>query len=380
MEVIDSDLLLVSIPGSPLSLGRLSFLLAGLINFTSFKAIINSNRIVIAFLLVQMGLLLGALASDSIGVNLSRTIAMFLMFSSAFILSSIWRDANLQKALHYFFIANFVYWSVYIISNVVSGNRIVAYSELFRDNSVVNHHISAMKTSISGTYLFYFFLKEKKVYKNLGYLIFFLTIALCVLTESRSNSVFTILIGGLIIYRNARNSSSLVLTGIGLATIAIPLISFLGEQEAISNRFDVSNTEYQQRTTKSRFVLIEYSLQKIFLTSPLGSGITDIKLEYDNSRNFLVHNQYLSFSIGGGIVAFTGVLVWLSTIFKMFLYLKDKRLRTALGVIKIALAYSLLNFYITLFTVDFSGLLFFLSLSIFLMVYRELRAYKLNPR
>jgi hypothetical protein len=38
MEVIDSDLLLVSIPGSPLSLGRLSFLLAGLINFTSFKA------------------------------------------------------------------------------------------------------------------------------------------------------------------------------------------------------------------------------------------------------------------------------------------------------------------------------------------------------
>ena len=221
-----------------------------------------------------------------------------------------------------------------------------------------------MKASVSGIYLFYFFLKRRKGYKNTGYLILLLTVVLCVFTESRSNTVVTILAGGFILYTDVKSSRNLIFTLVGLSIVAIPTISFLSKQEAISNRFDVTNTDYQQRTTESRFVLFEYALRKIFITAPLGRGITDIKLEYDSNRNFLAHNQYLSFSIGGGIVAFSGVLVWLSALFKMFMHLRDKRLQYSIGVMKTALAYSLLSFYITLFTVDFSGLLFFLCLSI----------------
>ena len=169
-----------------------------------------------------------------------------------------------------------------------------------------------------------------------------------------------------------------MLTGIGIAAFSFPLIYFLGEQEAIANRFDVSDTDYQQRTTESRLVLIKYSMGRIFVTAPLGSGITDIKLEYDNFRNFLVHNQYLSFSIGGGILAFIGVLIWISAIFRMFMLLRNNRIRNALGIIETSLTYSLLTFYITLFTIDFSGLLFFVFLSLFIMIYKELNAISLN--
>lgn len=377
-EVIDSDLLLVNIPGSPLSLGRLSFVIVGFINFSSFNSVLNSNRLLGAFSLILLGLFFGAVASNDIGINLSRTIGISLMVISAFILASKWKVESIQKLLHYFFIANFIYWTAYILGNVVSGNRLVAYSELFRDQSVVNHHISAMKASISGIYLFHYFLQKGRKFSFLGYFIFFVTVVLCVLTESRSNSFFTILVGVIIILSHLKNSRNLILTGVVMAAFAFPLVNFLGEQEAIANRFDVSDTDYQQRTTESRFVLIEYSLKRIFISSPLGSGITDIKMEYDSFRNFLVHNQYLSFAIGGGIVSFVGVLVWLSAIFRMFILLRNSRIRSNFGVIEISLAYSLLTFYITLFTVDFTGLLFFVLLSVFIMIYKDLNSVRLK--
>jgi len=380
LEVIDSDLLLVSIPGSPLSLGRLCFLAVGFINYSNFRSTFNSNRILGAFLLIQLGLILGAVASNDISINLSRTIAIILMITSSFVLASEWKNPSIQKLLHYFFLVNFIYWTVYIIGNVVSGNRIVAYSELFRDQSVVNHHISAMKASISGIYLFQYFLRRKQKYRNLAFFIFFLTVVLCVLTESRSNSVFTILVGAIIIYRHIKSARSLLITGVTIILIALPLVNFLGNQESIANRFDVSDTDYQQRTTESRFVLVEYSMERIFISAPLGSGITDIKLEYDRFRNFLVHNQYLSFSIAGGVVAFVGVLIWISAIFKTFNFLRRSRLRNAMGIMELSLAYSLITFYITLFTVDFSGLLFFVFLSIFIMIYRNLNVLNVSHR
>lgn len=372
LEVIDSDLLLVSIPGSPLSLGRLSFLIVGFINYSNFKSSFGSNRILGAFLLIQLGLIFGAVASNDISTNISRTIAMILMINSSFILASVWKNVGIQRLLHFFFLAIFIYWTVYIIGNVVSGNRLVAYSELFEDQTVVNHHISGMKASISGIYLFQYFLKGKMKYRNWAYFIFFLTVMLCVLSESRSNTVFTILVGVIIIYRHIKSSRNLFITGVSIVLIALPIVNYLGNQEAIANRFDVSDTDYQQRTTESRFVLIEYSMERIFISAPLGSGITDIKLEYDMFRNFLVHNQYLSFSIAGGVVAFVGVLIWFSAIFRLFNLLRNFRLRNAVGAVDISLAYSLLAFYITLFTVDFSGLLFFVFLSIFTMLYRKL--------
>lgn len=378
LEVIDTDLLLVSIPGSPLSLGRLSFILAAIINLHNFKYVLKRNRIVVSFFLIQIGLFIGAFASTDIGSNLSRTMALSLMFNAAFILAPVWKDYNIQKFLHYFFLTNFVYWTAYILGNVVTGNRIVAYSELFRNQIVVNHHISALKASISGTYLFYYYLKSNVRYRLLSYLILLLTAALCVLTESRSNSIFTMLVGAIIIYNNGGNTRNLVLTGLTIAVISLPLISFLGEQETIANRFNISDTEYQQRTTESRLVLIEYAIERIFITAPFGSGIMNIRLEYDNFRNFLAHNQYLSFSIGGGIIAFLGVLIWLSAVFRTFVFLLNKRLKASLGIILAGIGHSLLTFYITLLTVDFSGMLFFIFLSMLLMIYREFNGQKLN--
>jgi hypothetical protein len=378
LEVIDSDLLIVNIPGSPLSLGRLCFVFAGFFNYFGKKVFIYNNRIFVAFFLIQIGLFIGAIVSNSIGANLSRTIGIILMIASAFALSRLWDNIGFQKIIHYFLITNFIYWLFYITSNIVSGDKILVYSELFQDELVVNHHISALKLSVSGIYIFYFLLKRNGVYKYFGYLLFFFTVVLCALTESRSNTVFTTLVGALIIYVNSKNSWNLLLTVSGLFFFTIPFISFLEKQEAIFNRFNVSDTEYQQRTTGSRFILLEISLKKIFLTSPLGSGINEIRLDYDSSRKYLVHNQYLSFSIGGGVIAFAGVLVWLSAIFKMFLFLTDKRLIASLGILEVGLAYSLLNFYITLFTVDNTGLFFFMLLSMFLMIYRSLKASKLS--
>ncbi len=80
----------------------------------------------------------------------------------------------------------------------------------------------------------------------------------------------------------------------------------MGTIDAISGRFNLSDTDYQARTLRSRFLLIEMFFES-FINYPLGKGINNIKLNIGYRDSLLAHNQYISFIIAGGIFAMIGV-------------------------------------------------------------------------
>lgn len=376
LEAIDSSKLLVVIPGSPLSLGRLCFVLVGiraLNNITKLK----NNGVVFAFVLIQLGLFLGAAFSTDVSGNLSKTIAFTSLIFSATTISFYWRDISFQKLINISMLALFSYWATYILTNLISGNKLLVYSSLFSDDEVVNHHVSGLKISISGIYLASRLLGLSKVKNFLAYFIILISITLCLLIESRSNTAFT-MIAGLILYftNNKKLGVKFIVFTIPMFLIAIFIyFNYVSNIEVISSRFDVSNVDYQQRTTESRFILINLSFESL-INQPFGRGITDIKLKFSDYRNFLPHNQYLTFIIAGGIFSLIGIFIWIRNLFKLSKLIFLKRWKAKTTKTETALLINVLVFYMTITTVDFTGLLFFIQLSftIYLMSrYKEIQ-------
>ena len=127
LEIIDPFLLIIEIPGSPLSLGRLCFLLAGITSLHRLKHL-NNNGIFSAFIFIQLGLYLGAIISADILGNLSKTFAFTILIFSAAALSFSWRKVAFHRLLDISMLGLFSYWTIYILTNVISGNNILAYS------------------------------------------------------------------------------------------------------------------------------------------------------------------------------------------------------------------------------------------------------------
>lgn len=376
LEAIDSSKMLVTIPGSPLSLGRLCFVLVGIRALSNIKKIKN-NGVVFAFILIQLGIYIGAAFSTDVLGNLSKTIAFTMLIFSATTISFYWRDMSFQKLINISMLALFAYWTIYILTNLIYGNKLLVYSNLFSEDEVVNHHVSGLKISISGIYLASRLLGVSKLRNLLGYSLILLSISLCLLIESRSNTLFTI-IAGLILYftNNKKISIKFVIITMPLFITAIVLyLNFISKIDVISERFDVSNVAYQQRTTESRFVLINLAFETI-INQPLGRGITDIKLKFSDYRNFLPHNQYLTFIIAGGIFSLVGVFIWIRNLFILSKLMLLKRWKAQTTKIETALLVNVLLFCMTITTVDFTGLLFFIQLSftIYLMSrYKEIK-------
>jgi hypothetical protein len=157
----------------------------------------------------------------------------------------------------------------------------------------------------------------------------------------------------------------------------------LSGYDAIYSRFNLTDTEYQSRTTQSRFILIELFF-KNFIDYPFGKGITNIKLDYGDGRNFFVHNQYLTFIIASGIFGLIGVVIWIRSIIKISKLMLLKKLKSQISKFETALITNLIVFSITLLTVDVSGIFLFfqLSFTIYLMSrYSEINLnykYKIN--
>ena len=383
LEVIDSSVLIVNIPGSPLSFGRLCFILAGFMSLYKIKYLKN-NRIFIALIIIQLGLYIGILFSPDILVGLSRTIAFSLLMFSAAALSFSWRKEVFQRLLNFSMIGMFSYWVIYITTNVFSGNTLLLYSQLFKNDDVVNHHVVGLAISTSAIYLASQLISSSKTKKYIGFLLIIIAITFCLFIQSRSNTLFT-LIAGLTLYliNNKVSIKFFILTIPLLIISTILYLNYVSAFEAISGRFDLTDIDYQSRTNQSRIKLLELFFET-FINYPFGKGITNIKLHYGNGRNFFVHNQYLTFIIAGGIFALIGVVIWIRNIIKISMLILIKKWKYQISKFETALIINLIVFSMTLLTVDTSGLFFFfqISFTIYLMSrYREIilnSKYKIN--
>ena len=375
LEAIDSSTFLVDVPGSPLSLGILCFVLAGVVNLKKTKYLKN-NKIYIAFVLIMLGMFFGMFFSPNLPEALSRTIAFSLLILSAGAISFSFRKEALQYLLNFTMIVMFSYWTFYIVKNIFHGNVILFYSDLFASDDVLNHHIIGLRLSTSAIYLASYLLSFSKTKQKIGYLLIVITISLCLLIQSRSNTLIT-LIAGLILYLiNNKPSTKFFIITFPLLMIFISLyLDYVGTIDAISGRFNLSDTDYQARTTQSRFLLIELFFES-FINYPFGKGINNLKLQIGNGNKYLAHNQYLTFMVASGIFGMIGVFIWIRNLINILKLILFKKWKSQISKFESALVISIITFSLTLLTIDTTGLYFFfmLSFTIYLMSrYKEIK-------
>lgn len=361
-ETIAASKYSIAIPGSPFTLGRITFILVGIVGIIYNKNFNFKSNSLKGMLLIFIGGLFGGLLSNQIGLSLSRSFGTILLFIGSIGIATLWNKKIFQYFLDIFFIINLSYWTYYVFDlTVLRGSTFLAYSKLFMDKEAINHHVIGINASVSCIYvaLRYFYRNEQMQLG--GYIIVFIGVITCFLCESRSNLLFTIFALLIIFFISKMKFSKIMLFVIPLMIGMYTLLIGLAEKnESLFQRFNATDSDYQERTTGMRFEFISVFF-KTFTNNPFGRGVFGAEIESARFESTMLHNQYLTFILSGGIIALLGIYLWITDFFKLFRFAikkgKDDKYNFAIII-------SMLTFLITLTTIEISGLLFFIFTSL----------------
>lgn len=359
LEAIDFDKFSVHV-GLPLTLGRFAFILAGIISFLATTRLKGQLNLILPFILMLVSLFFGAIVSEGpLGVTLFRTFAFNSLYISSYFVG-IWMFQNrIDRFLTLFFIINFLYWGYHIFDISFLRGGYNSYSTLFAQKEAANHHVSALAVSVSAFYIF-FWQRSLKINKNLHYLIIIISILLCILSESRSNTLITIF--GLLIYMKTLRLKRIIIAFIILAVVAFEFFNYFESINAdkLIKRFDLNEVEYQNRTTESRIDMIHEATSSL-LNNPFGKGLNDLNVMV-SGRSMLVHNQFLTFVIAGGWLALIANIILLTYLYKSIItILRNKQYN---NWFLYSLGFCTLIFNLTLLTVENTGMFFFIMLAL----------------
>lgn len=361
IESIDHKLPTISF--GPLTIGRLAFIIVGILMLFQYPNDHKKSNTYKGLMIMLLGNLIAGIVNNEME-SVSRTIAFSLLMTGAFGMTTFFATPIGRNALIVFFISSFIYWVKYMFDRIFSGGSINAYSALFIEGDAINHHFVGMNISMSGLFTsIYFFYKNNNM-KIWGYFGIGIAAIACFLSESRSNTIFTLL--GLLLLlviqrKNILRQVFILLPFVIVAYLAID--NFLQESDALSQRFDINDTEYQERTTGIRFDMIYEAFNQL-VKHPVGKGFRNVYVNIEG-RNLNIHNQYLSFIIGGGVISLIGVIIWLrQIIINMKLYLNNGMIRLKNDSFYVAIAISTFIFHVTLLTLEFSNLLLFFIISL----------------
>ena len=151
----------------------------------------------------------------------------------------------------------------------------------------------------------------------------------------------------------------------------ILLSNIIMEEELLTRRFTTQDMDYQDRTTSMRFHFIGIAAEE-FLRFPFGKG-RDAQIIY-NQRTTLVHNQYLTYILAGGVLSLIGVVLLFKGLWviirKFDVYRSNENKK---NIIISAISISVFTFFITLFTIESSSLFFFFNLSLAIYLLNNLK-------
>jgi len=375
-EIIDASQFTITIPNSPFSLGRITFLFVGINGILSNKnRYINSNTRK-GLLLIFLGGIIGAFFSDKIGLSLSRSIGTIILFFASTGIASLLNQNKFQKFIDFFFILNLIYVTYYVLKLTFSkGFSFVSYSSLFLDGEAINHHIIGVNASVSCIYLALRFFYKNNQLSVIGFVTIFGGLVTCFLSESRSNLLITLIVAFLILFFSKIRFLNVILVSIPSIFLIYIIFSKIAYQnDTLFQRFDITDTDYQQRTTAMRFEFLGSFLEEFF-KYPFGKGVYGTEIQSSGFESTMIHNQYLTYVLSGGIIALIGVYLWITEFVTIFKY-SIRRLK-AISIFNHAITFSMFTFLLTLTTVEYSGLLFFLYVS-FLMYLSENYKIKKN--
>jgi len=364
-EAVNSEYM-VDIPYFPLSLGRLMFVIVGFWGLYVYGTKSLKTDVFKGLLLILIGSFIGAFFSDDPIDSLSTTGGFLLLLIGSCGVAMLFDQKLIRSSIDLFFIVLLVYYAIYAIDITVLKGKFTSYSALTQSSSLINHHVVGMALSISSAYLAVRFNFKSKKLGLIGFMIFGIALLGCLLSESRSNFLFTLITLIVLLVMEKSSIKRLVIITVPLIIIGYYTLGFFTNKiEYLQKRFSIENMDYQVRTNKSRIAYLESAFYEI-LDKPFGRGINNIKL-VNSYRGRLVHNQYVSFIISGGIIALIGIFYWLRNTLSVFkqVYLR-KWLQWNPGISSFLYggALSLLTFHLTLFTIDYSGMLFFIMMSL----------------
>lgn len=352
----------ISVPGSPLTLGRLAFVALGILGF-----MINNNSLLlrnqfrwVIFLLVG-GSLIGTLFSGNVLSDLVSFAGFALLMLSSIWVAPFFKHSKVKDLLSLFFLGAYIYWVTYILGMTLVGGEIVTYGEIYRanraeDSSLINYHAFGLILSVSIIYISELrgWLTKFNLF-GIGFIL--LGLLAIFLTESRANLLFTIFTLGYFYVRNNKLQFKAILRiALLLSVFLYGSTYIMSQNERLGRRYDVQNTEYIGQTTESRVVFIGLTFKE-FLRLPFGGGVRNTRLNYFGSP-YQPHNQYLTFILFAGVIGVIAVLLWFKVFTKTLLRVHAYRLKELRPFIG-----SVLVLMMVLFTNDLSGAFFLLMLS-----------------
>jgi hypothetical protein len=352
-------------PGfSPVSVGTIVIWVYGYLFYN--KDFFN-NRITTSYYIITIGLLFSGALTVNPSNDLSRTFAFILgIVTSVGFGRFLIKDGYLSK-MHLFFWAMNIYWVYYVLELYLTGKITAEYhfNSFSQDVETVNSHTVGIAISVSAVYLFNFHLSKATVKDYLlGFLMLGGSIFSMIIAQTRSNVTITLLMASLILmlkFNNKVNIRQIVFSALlfSLFVSYIPDIAALfgDDESSIAKRFDVSDEEYQTSTTNSRKLVYIVFFER--LTSEFfGTGIIRPKLFLgtEDVTNLLMHNQYATWVVAGGWISLIGVILLIYSFFQYFSYFFQKYKELSFELVSLNLA--ILVYFITLFTVDQTGIFF----------------------
>ena len=351
-----NEALSIQIPLIPYSLGYLLFI------FISFFCLIKFDkelffRNFFPIFLFWLGMLIGSFFSNDINKSLSISIANLPYYLGCAFFSYYFLEKKFKKVVIVSFTIVFLVNMFYLLSHTISGSSIVSYSALAQlDESIRNHHNVGFLISISAIFLSTYLLFKNKI--KLSYLIFLISLVLLVISESRSNLLFSILSFLVTIYFKYKTFKFVYVILI-ISILTIPIINILSDYDFLSKRFSISNTEYQLNTTDDRREVLTKA-PSVFYNNIFGRGNKEFRVKV--GYNYIVpHNMYITTLLAGGIISFFGFFL---LIFKTYKSIKFLYLINALSEYEKALASLILTIFLTFLTIDFFGFNLLLLFSI----------------
>lgn len=360
---------------SPISLGTFVIWVYG---YLYYNKDFLQNRITTSYNIIVIGLLLSGALTENPSNDLTRTLAFVIGILASVGFGRFLFISKYIDKLYIFFWGMNLYWVYYVLELFLTGKITAEYhfNSFHQSVETVNSHTVSIAISVSVIYLFHYYFSKGGAKNNIIALsLLSASIFAILIAQTRSNLTFTLLVASLIIllkFNKQIKVQQLVLTlGVFFLLVSyIPeLASTFGDSESsVAKRFDLNDEEYQTSTTNSRklvYLAFGDRLTKEFF----GTGIIRPKLYIgsDGATNLLMHNQYATWGVAGGWISLIGVIMLIVSLVSYFS--RFFSLYQTLDSKVISLNLAIMVYFITLFTIDQTGIFFFVFSG--LLIYQQ---------
>ena len=366
LELLDSSRFVIELP-IPLSFARVLLLLLSFYFILGNIFKIFSDRIFNSFLIIFLSILLASILKGSFEM-INKSIGQILLLISSFGFVFIFTSNFLKKIIRLFFIINFVYWvSITYIS--IFGNTFFDFSFYTGyTTEQINHHTVGIPILISSIFIYHYYFFTNGKYSLNGNIFLIISLGTMFLIENRSGLLCLAATFMALNFSKIKKFNSILPLSV-FSILVFFSVLFLFQFEPISQRFNLYDTDYIQRTTDER-VFLYSQFFPTFFNNIFGLG-SDAYVDF-YFQKILIHNQYLTFILAGGIFSVYSVYRFLLDFYILGKKIISKKIDN-LNKMEISLFLSTIPFFIKLFFLEQGGLIFFFCLSIVIYINLKLK-------